>query len=466
MIEPKLNFEALNSEDQKRWKEHRELLLTVKGDHAGYRGCIGVGLAVDTVTADTWLPVGSRYFLPDDVVKWLFLVDVPVGYFRLSRKHREVHWATARRTTVKYGMPSLPRGSEGTDAWAFRVMPFDTASRKDNAGEVHAGPDVLDPVANAQLFRAFNALEWSMTSTAFNFRRPWMPGRKALWDAVGLPFKEGSKLLLFGSEPCDKVERPGAWMPRAYLAFPEELAPKLFDRATRVGPFDKLIYMEPDPVGEGLRWAFCRAMTNGLAWQAPFDGLVESVSRETYKGMLCLTVRLAGDRGQQALARFTREARVVAGRGLAVKNGDVIAEETFRLPEGWDNRSPRSRWERAENMFLSLDWMLRTWFEREILHLAPGLVHVSTELASPAALGSAVDENLFWDISPSLPYWNESCDSFIFPTLQMSGWDDFRGVLPGDVAYDVAPADQRFLPSGTRGAGKGSRTRPGSVAVG
>ncbi len=456
LLTGRINYDHFTSNEHKSWKLHRQLLLQLEEDDAGYRGCFGISLVVDSSTIDSWTTVttkpgvGSLVFIPDSTVRWATLVDVPIGYFRLGERSREVHWATVRPTTMKFGVPALVRGSEGRDAWDFRSFPFDKAKMKTPSGRVvqlDAFPDTLKPDSFPQLFRVFNALEWGMTTTAFSYRKNWAYAKKHMFDALGYPYDEGKKLLAFGKNVYDSVARPAQWMPRAYLAFRESHRDDVFDAVTRVGyggPGAPPVY--PD----GLKEAFVDAMGTGFAYRAQFDGRVAAVGRIVHRGVAAVEVVLKGDRGERTVVRFTLEGCVLRKRVRdTFVAGDVIGEERLEagVPPHWYDIPWYSRWEKTAARLLSarrLDPVMRLWFERQAYHLKEGYVHFASQISSIAALGLASDEHLFWEVSDSLDYYHDDSDSMIFPTVQIRGWCDLRGGLPGDVAYDLNPADHRY----------------------
>lgn len=450
-----INYAEFNSPEHVSWKNHRQLLRNMDPREAGYRGCIGLALIVNAVNADSWaeIPGGEndrRVFVPDRTVSWASLVDVPIGYFGLAGRKRDVHWASVRPTTLRYGLPALARETE-TVQCDFRAFPFDKARVKTAEGRpvtVYPTPDALNPAHHPQLFRAFNALEWAMTTNAFAFRNRWQPKREEVAKALGYEFDPAKKLLAFGGGVYDGAARPQQWMPQAYIAFPARLKGEVFDRATRApGPHGA----EPK-YAYGLCEAFLAAVGQHLAYRAPFDGVVTSVDRGVYRGVPVLAFTLQGDRGEHEVVRFFRDTCLVRKPSrVRFKAGEVVAEERFdaTLPTNWYTRDTpwrADRWDRWVPALLPrrLDAVMRLWFERTAVSLSPGLVHYPTQVASVAALGGAVDGELYWEVSNCLDYYADDCDAIVFPPVPIHNWYDLVGWLPGDVSYDLHPTDHRF----------------------
>lgn len=444
-----LDFDGIDSVEHATWRNHRDVMRLVDADAIRYRGCIGLAAVIDTQTTDSWADRIGKKFVPDATLRWASLVDIPPENFRVGRKAREIHWATVRPTTVQYGVPRLAFGSE-TDAFDFRSFPYDPVEVPGPAGPVtHVPPkDTLRPSLHPQLFRVFNALEWAMTSTAFHFRRAWAAGREQFCEHLGLRHGPDTKALLFGDGVYDGVARPVAWMPQAYLGFPEETLPELFDRSTRpgmIGPgggSERVVYKD------SLKEAFVDALGTNLGHRAEFDGRVEQVVQHQFAGCPCIAVTLVSDRGVRETLRFHYDARLRHRVGAGFKRGDLIADERFasQLPPDWYDRSPVTRWERWLERIIPgrVEILLRLWFERQAVRLVDGLVHLPAAVSSVAAFSTADDAALVWDVKDSLDYFNGDCDAMIFPTIQISAWDQLRGQLPGDVTYDFTPNDPRF----------------------
>jgi len=444
----KLDFNALGtSPEHQTWKKHRELLLNVSGDAAGFRGCIALGLLVRRVVGEAML-WGNKKFLHNADVDWLSITDIPSGFFKMLRRRREVHWATRRQATTRFGMPVLSFGSEGSAAWDFRSMPFDSATLSDTVEgvdvQINHSPDVLSPSEHPQLFRALNALEWAATSTAFSYRGTWQAEKEHLFQTLGKKLSNPEdRLVVFGNNILmNHVERPDVWMPKAYLGFPLQLAGKLYDRATRP------LAGGPPYFSDDLRRLAVKTIND--PYVAPYAGQVVKIVREVYHGLpaVALHLVLSNNKKYTHVIRFGQQAKIFRQQGAYFKAGEALGQENFILTPDWESKSPYTRWDKWLPRLLSphFDAGIRVWFERQLVQFTPGVIHAPSAIAAVAALGNALDEShLLWDVSPSERYFNATCDTYVFPTIQIMRWDDFRGTLPGGVAYDLNPADPRFL---------------------
>lgn len=422
------------------WKQHRDLLLHVSIEASGYRGCIGLGLIVDAASNESWLERPRRLFLPDKSVHWASMIDLPSGTFRIGPREREVHWAASFPTRMRYGMPHLCEAGPDRLCWDFRTLPQHRQTFVAKDGYIGVNPDSLSPVDHPQHFRVFNALEWAMSSTAFHYRSSWREQREHLYRALGIEYDPQATILVFGEEFDRMVERPEQWMPKAFLAFNEKSVNRLFERST------KKAMAGPRFIPEEMKAAFVNDMFGGAAYQAQYAGEVTACVRENYHGRSVLKISLRSDDGQIDVIRFSRNAKVHRAKYARFKMGEVIAEETWSLRDDWCAQPVRWRWAQVEDKLHDPETHLRIWFERQFVRLQPGLVHLPSEICALAAAGNAVDSAMYWDVRPSFSYYRDDCDAFIFPTLQIAHWDQFSGVLPGDLYYDFTPTDARFIP--------------------
>jgi hypothetical protein len=433
------------SPEQKDWARHRSVLRAVDRKFVGCRGCFGIALVTDVTTQDSWVKAGHRLFASNDDVCWATMVDIPEGRFAGIR--REVHWASVRRAKMPFGVVSLCHEERG---WDFRSAP-------EEKGERSRG--VLSPTAHPQLFRVFNKVEWAMTSTAFAFRRPWKPLRPVFHAAMGKTSLGSKDLLLFGPGEMGEVERPRAWMPRPYFGFPDSWVDDLYDRVTRP---------HGDPEGPAsypptLSEAFVVSLN--APYTARYAGAVKSVDVETYHGFECLVFTLAAHEGGEEVVRFNKQHAIIKkAAGEPFLEDEVIAEENYKLPGNWDNVPSEKRWERLFPNLVGAehrDAAMRVWFERQFYFLDQDHFYVAAALAAPAA-AVAPDSLLRWDVGRSMPYFDESCDAFVFPTIATSHWDVLSGILPGNVAYDFFPKDPRFNagPSWRRGRKSSKKRQP------
>jgi hypothetical protein len=416
--------------DLRAYQQHRGLLREVDFQYAGSRGCFGLALVVDATTHDSWLRVGEQMFLSDAVVRWATLVDVPSGGFRVDGPPREVHWATARPTTVRCGVPLLVPGSETVRA-DFRLNPGAVGS--------------LTPEASPQLFRVFVGLEWAMTTTAFHHRHGWTAHRGRLLRMLEVPKEdENEPVYLFGGDAYATIQRPRDWMPRAYVAFPASCRrDRLFDLTTRHPGWEGPAYPY------GLRDTFTSALGGGLSHRARFSGVVKSIRAVTCRGVSAVWVILSGDSGERDDVWFTDRAELPRP-GTRFKTGDPIGRETFQLSGA--SATPAERWKETVRRLgaATTDGLMRLWFDRQLVELEPGLVHAPLALASTAAAHSEPGK-LVWEVSAATEYYRDDCDAFVFPTVYTKRWDDLVGGLVGEVAYDLTPSDPRFRPPRPRG---------------
>ncbi len=427
---------SVTSPEHESWNKHRQLMLQIPRGRT-WRGC--VGLALMTTHASSGVPKLGRFLVPDRDIRWINLIDVPPGHFRLGRP-REVHLATVRRTKIRFGMPTI--GGEPEVAFDFRFMPFGLARRCGRV--IEHGPDVLDPSEKPRLFRILNALNWAMTSTAIFYRATWQANQKCFLDAIGETRDPDAPILLFGEGRYDSVARPAAWMPRPYLAFKQSQRHLVFDWSTRSGLAIELPYYS-----YSLRLRLCEDFERHMPIQAPCSGRFVGATRSAFHGLPTLDLIFENGLRQREVVMATREARILVLPSQAIREGDLVASDGPEgLPEGWHTSGLYKKWvllRRHVHQGHFHTWV-RLWFERQFVTIRPGLVHVSSELAALAAKGHALAEGLHWDLLPALEYYHETVDGFIFPTLRMRTWWDSARVLPGEVAFDLTPTDPRFIP--------------------
>lgn len=438
---PVIDYAKFDTAEHQDWKQHREALHLVGPEIAQNRGCAGLAMIVDATTEDSWVRCRGNTFLPDSGLRWASMVDVPGWAYRDDGHRRERHLAAVRPTSMTYGSPKLLRPRKGTRCWDFRRFPFDTKAGK--TGKAKPTDDTLSPSRHPQLFRLFNAMEWAMTSTAFAVHPEWRKRREHFHKLVNkTPEPDEQGVFLFGSDTCGYkyyLPHPVKWMPVPYLAFREKDSQYLFEAITNIGRRDTHTY----PVD--LRDAFLDALGDNLRYVAKFDGCVKSVTSETYYGVPVHRLVLKGDRGEHETVRLTQTAKKhITSREF--KEGTLIAEENVMpLPAAWADTWRGAQWKLARETVGNrrLDAIIRMWFERERLRIVPDLVHFPAKLAITAAFRAGVDRGLMWDVSRSQEYYNDGCDSFVFPPILLDRWDDFEGRLPGFVAYDLTPSDIR-----------------------
>lgn len=431
-----LNVNDLLSERTK----HHKLTLTVSPRAAGYRGCAGLGMVVVSQESPGWIYYGNQVFISDAEIRWASLVDIPGGHWLVGgkRTRREVHLTRLHQTNYQYGMPRIAHNEEGQ--WDFHVMASGT-------------PDAFPGREYPQLLKAFNAIEWAMTAVAFHFKQDWQPRIEQFHATTGLP-KAKTPSLLFGQGVFTEWPQPSRWAPRAMLAFRENEAHLIFDRATR--QVDKA-----DPVyPHDLRRAFVRDSREGFQYVSKFAGHVLGITTIPEDGespaITILEVQETDAPHRYEELRFTGLAHIDVRMGEHFPAGALLAWETSPRPKpqyAW-----RENWDWLVNNVFSpqmLDHCMRCWFQRQMVSLKPGFVHVDSYLAALAAADMSVAEELYWDVSPCEMYFHEDCDTFIFPPIRLDCWDELtgllsrwdnpRGTISGAVEFDLTPTDDRFL---------------------
>lgn len=421
-----MTTQLVRSPERTDWVKHRDLLAAAPDGPAGLRACLGLGLMVESQDSESWLSCGENtLFLPDRSVRWAAVTDVPTTSFRavtgFGHNRGVVHWASIRPTTVRYGMPFLAYRTAGTEF------------------NLRASVENVEP----RVARAFNALSWSMTSTAFMFRGPWMAHRRKFYDAIGAtPDRDpAAKLLLFGDDVYTSVAPAAAWMPRAYLAFPEKMAGDLFVRSTRVARGCPALYSE-----EFTR-RFVTDAVSGESYLARYDGDVVKMASHVDRGIRVTEVHLRGDGGRHEVVHFqTDGTNFRVGTRSRFHAGQTLAVWGPPIPAGLGNRHPAGQWATLHREWgWSFERHVELWFNRQGFRLKPGYVHMDARLAAAAALGSAVDRELLWDVGPAQNYFREDCDTFVFPTLCLGRWWELRGALPGSVEFDLRPGVAEFI---------------------
>jgi hypothetical protein len=445
-------FDPVIAEECRSWEAHRRLLLAIPATQT-WRGCVGLGLVVND--ASNIVHEQGRVLIPDRDVRWVSVIDVPRGSFRIARP-REVHWATVRRTGIRYGMPTL--SGEPEASVDFRARPRCRASRcLDFAGR---GSALLTPVERTRLFRVFNAVNWSMTAAAFSCRRPWRARRQQLpaCHTVQVPRTGLSKLPAEPSAPS--ANHSQNWMPVAYLAFRPSDHESIFDwslgkRLLLCGHCDS------NPLGQRV----LDDLRQSMPVLAPCSGTFVGTLRSRRRVLPTLELQFQDRCGGRRTVTVTDRARLRVRPAQAVRDGELVANDwPEAVPRQRGRTSPPRQWDLLMRARIAardrFDHWLRLWFERQFVAACPNFVHVPAALAAPAALGHAVDEGLFWDLSPAMRYFDEATDAFVFPPLPIKSWWDFAGVLPGEVAYDLTPTDGRYVPPARRA---GRRGRNGAV---
>ncbi len=432
-------FSQFNSPEHAAWRRHRQLLLQIRARDV-WRGCMGLALITTHPSSGVVKP--GRLFVPDEHVRWVSLVDIPRHHFRL-RRPREVHWAAVYRTRVRHGMPTI--GGDVDAAYDFRIMPFDRI--RHGAQIVEHGPDALDPVESPDLFRVLNAVNWAMTGTAFFCRAAWRARREGFLESIPKNLGHEAGVLPFGDGRQQATAKPATWMPRAYLAFRDKHRDKVFDWATRSGlsdDFPHYSYL--------LKLRLCEDLGRSMPVCAPISGTFVCAARSTFQGMATLALVFERSACERQIVQVTAQARIRVLPSQSVREGDVVAfDGPENVPADWDALSLQKRWNRVLPKLLPrsrFETWVRLWFERQFVTIRDGFVHVPSNLAALAAKSHAVAEALHWDLAPAMEHYNEAVDAFVFPPLRLKAWQQYTGVLPGEVVFDFTPRDMRFVPPG------------------
>src|SRR5207253_6023079 len=108
-------------------------------------------LALIVTHPSSGVPKSHYLFVPDQDVRWVSLVDIRCDYFR-RRRSRVVHWATVRRTKVRFGMPTIGGASESQGD--VRTLPYCGSGR--SACSTARGREELDAAEDPRLLRLLN----------------------------------------------------------------------------------------------------------------------------------------------------------------------------------------------------------------------------------------------------------------------------------------------------------------------
>lgn len=424
-------------EEHENWTRHRNLLITVPHRAAMSRRCTGLGLAANSSGSDDWVTHIDETFIPDHDLLWFMVQDMPSNHW-LSAMHRGVQLATVHRTAIQYGMPSL--GSNPVALFDIRRRPSAVAEPVSRALPTPHN-DVLDPAKHPQWLRIFNAINWSMTGRATKSDRDWIAARREYVTTHGVDSLEDLMPASAGLAARGPAN-PSLWFPLAYLGFPAALRDILWQRTTQMG----LATMQ---VTNAFKDAFIRALSQNLPVKAPCDGEIVQVNlRATHEGVPCtiLTFRPAHTTKTQPILARTG-FRLNAHVGATVVAGQVLGHCGPTLPKTWGQSSNNQRWYKLVPALFGvrLDFQMRLWFNQQMLLLRPGYVHLPVALAAPAALGSADDSALFWEVSAGLDYFDATADAFIFPPVPAARWNAFRSALTDDIDLDLFPRDPRFV---------------------
>lgn len=399
------------------WRQHRNWLAGVPRDQAGFRGCMGLALSVSSTDPEAWVEIDDRRLLiPDHLVRWFTLLDVPEYRSRHNTAERPPSsWGIIRPTTFRYGMPHITGEGEAR---------FDVAAA------------ALDDTKLVEQ-RVFNHLNVAMTSFAFQRKPGWRDYRERFCQEVGLP-TSGDVPLVIGHAKCEKLPFTATWMPQAYFGFRGDVR-RLYEEAMPMvmgGPL----------FNHDLRACFIADLLEGFPYPAPFAGRVLSVSLNLlpeFNGMEHITMVLVAENGTRRNVHFSKCAQGLAKRGQRFTAGDVLGRDpvplTLREGDGfWAN------WRLAAEYIGPLfPSFVRLWFDRQLLYLKPGVVHVPAALGALAFVRGREVNFPFWEVSRTLRFYAPDCDAFIFPPIPMPRWNAFQGSLCS-VGYSVTPFDSRL----------------------
>lgn len=459
----KTKRDNLKSDEHIHWKAHRRLILGVAREAVGFRGAAALGMMMENSGNWTSGPPQAdgeaTTLVPDADISWLALQDLPASRWSTSLS-RETHLATVRKTSQQFGMPRL-RWGELQAAFDFRLLPVPSSTQRHAL--VQPGRECLNSKC-VQVFRAFNALNWALTSTAVHYRHAWKDSKKEFYDLIGLPYSKEATSLLFGEGVYNGAEQPHHWAPRPVLGFHERTRKHLFDYSTR-NPNGSVTFTDD------LQWAFIHTVEAGMPIIAHHNGKVIDVVRgQEWHDMsvVHLIVQYAESENDEVVGEDEEGKPIIAkkpikyGKPVTIiarpdvllektgkfkfKQGQVLGFDGPRLPSHWRTLPASKKWTGLQQVFkTAFNGVLHLWFDRQIMHLVDGYVHVPASLAAKAAMGAAVESMLYWDVTRAMPYYNPACDALIFPTLRMSYWDGFR-LNVGELDVDLTPFDPRYRP--------------------
>lgn len=420
------------------WRAHRRFILGVERGEAGFRGAAALGLCIEN--SGNWIAASQKtdaeptFYVPDADVTWLMLQDLPVGHW-LTAMGREVHLATVRRTTQRFGMPSL-RWNDMLTVADFRLLPSVGRAIRPEWLPYRVPHECFNG-RELQHFRAFNAMNWALTSTAVHYRHGWLRQKKAFYEMLGLEYDREKVSLLFGEGVFSGAEQPYHWAPRPVLGFQAQVRKQLFERSIHNANGTR-------EFTDDFRFEFLRSLEEGMPIVAHHDGKLLEVRRnQEWHGMPVVHLMVKYTDSQKTCSIIARPDVVIDHMGK-FERGDMLGYDGPKLPKHWKTLRPALKWNEAQVLFKS--HFLNTvhlWFDRQVMELKEDYVHVPAALASKAALGSAVENELYWDVTRAMPYYNPACDALIFPTLRLRGWDDFR-IPVGELDVDLTPCDARF----------------------
>jgi hypothetical protein len=424
--------DLVTAPDEPSWTHHRDHLLRVP-DANRWRGCMGIALVV--TRPESGVCCLGRLFVPDRDVRWISLMDLPRGAFQLGVTRR-VQWAAVYPTHIRYGMPTLG----GKPEFAFDLRWGHAGDRPANSNlDRLRGVSTIAP----QLIPVVDALNSAMTKSVLTGRAAWRSQRLGCFGKVVGRGPRPNHLPPPGPGTENENADTAIWMPRAYLAFADTYRDRLFAWATPRGGAGSRPFYPPD-----LRRRLCADAGRDMPVYAPAAGAFVGAKRASYHGLPVLNLAFKA-RNKLMVVRVTRQARIHVSPGVVVGEGDLVANDRSESMPSWWHRLPLAvRWNHVLPTTVGrkqVDAWVRLWFDRQHLTIQPGLVHAPADLAAVAAMGQSVDTELYWDLGPAMDHYHEVLDAFVFPPILMRAWWKFRGVLPGEVAFDFTPRHSQFV---------------------
>lgn len=460
-----LNQIAESTETHREWATLRRLRNQIPIWNV-WPGVAGLGAVVEM---DEIIDHGAHSLAPNSAVRWLMMVTIPQGHTAEPLwANSDQIWTTLSRARLVHGMPVIG-GSTPELAYDFRRLPFGAVdSESDPARTVVAGDywhkDTLNSDRYPQLFRASNGLLESVLAHAFAARRTWESGRYEFRETLGLP--EKIPTFVYGPRGTAAKHRPAIenWFPRAYLGFPAATVTDLFDRVTNQGRNDR--YYPPD-----FQSRFAQEAVRGVPVLSQWDGYY--IGKEPFAGRnewdrKHLTVHRISERRNGEFVRFhdlvlPRKAAIGLYPGNPVRVGDEIAHigpDLRRKPSGWRvKKCPGAVFDDLRAAFPGELWeiVLRGWFGRQALYLPgrPDVAYMPAGLVAPVARDLALPGELLWDLEPCQSLFDDESETFRFPPVLMSRWDDWYGCTPDETFINWQPHDPRFFAAGPDERGRG-----------
>jgi hypothetical protein len=409
-----LKTEELRQEITKTWYRHRAAVTTVPERHRVCRGAAALAMVLAEPAGD-WPQVGDRLLVPDADVQWASLIDVPSGFLEFDGELPPAHWAAVRPTMLRHGMPVIA-SARGEVGWDLRRQ----------------APDGL----SAQILGTMMAMECGLTQWATVYRPGWMKSKRVYDEKL---FE--CPLAPKAPQQANKIPvYPRQWMPRPWLGFAEQdvASGSLYGQATE----QHLVGATVMTVPEGMRAGFIDDFARGFPVTSPIAGQLVAVQ----SGARITSFHIRGKAPGEDCRLSTRSAaKVLRQTGTFVTAGMLLAQEEITVPRDWAEQTRDRQWQFVLSRLAgNIATTLHDWFYRQGVRLSPGLVHFPSQYTSRVPYSGARRGEVYWAIDKDLPYYQDAVHAMIFPPLPVERWDDLRGFLPGDVAYDLMPQTARF----------------------